>query len=157
MGIVHGKLVLGVVDELLLRPLDKKKGSNRRETPTKEASQPAKKRWASQDAWKRDSSSRGGPSSYSTPSSSANKRTKLTSSRSSIESFFGAARGQSEITRASKSHEEQDANTGLEDRNVYQTSLGIFLSDAKTRSALILPTLDDQQHCRLQCMLYKRL
>lgn len=172
-GFVHGKLVMGIIDEINRRPLTKRlntyldRGEEKDKTTTlqqfftssrdqnddgrqQEGGKNAlagAKRWASQEDWKKEKRKSTSLAKV-TKKSTKEEQPRLKdpeAGQASLASFFGNGKSVKQLpdTNATQSRPSE--------------RFGYFLEDSKTRVGRLLPPAEDQVQARLQCMLYKRL
>lgn len=130
-GWIHGVLVMGVVDEIEKRTMERNgDGAGKDKEKAKV--------WASQEEWKKDQLRQ----------KSSPKKAKAPAPTRTLASFFGSQPPSSSQEKEEKQEDPPPAR---------EPGWGYFLSDTKTRISSWLPAEEDQFSARMQCMTYKRL
>lgn len=164
-GLIHGRLVLGVIDEISRVDMDQLKNSSSSAAPEQPASSTTSaKRWASQEEWKRQTKQKpNAPAKKKQPDKATSAQPTLATfgigkaaRKTSDEEAAPAAEAPpppSQITKG-KGKASEEPSVKREDSN---SRWGFVISDTKTRYSPTLPAASSQRSARLQCMVYKRL
>lgn len=185
-GYVNGILITGIIDEIgkgalpkhlekyldsAIRPvahIENYFTSSQENKPLSVDQAHPKRKWASQDEWRKEKARQKQTPSPKKNRSQANKPPQIQpdSSQSSIASFLSGKGTANPPDSPSEVHQHRKTPTSNLSESPSRVSydeksstdrFGYFVEDSKTRNTSRIPLPEDQRAARLQCMIYKRL